>query len=117
MYTKYFLFLIVCMFCSRIDAEEHWVVGAWDTRSWGAIRLYEEPYRYAVDVDPDGEVRNYGVWQDFDKNSVLIVWVLNNSCEIIEKNDDGKFYFETAHNFGVSGTVMETKKIHSDDKE
>jgi hypothetical protein len=104
------IFLIACLWCSEAFADQHWITGAWDCRSWGAVRFYEEPYRYAVDVDPDGNVNNWGYWQDFDENSILVVWMNNNSMDMFSRMD-GKVVFQTMYSFGVSNDITETKKI------
>lgn len=103
------LFFFILLFSNAIYGEEkHWAIGGWDCRSWGAIRLLED--RYAIDLDPEGCLNNWGVWQDFDENSVLIVWMESNKVEIIVKDKD-KFYTQSCFGFGMGSVVEETKKI------
>jgi len=102
--------VLLLLFCGQYCNAEHWITVAWDCRSWGAVRFYEEPYRYAVEVDPDGNVNNWGYWQDFDENSILVVWMNNNSMDMFVRMD-GKVVFQTMYSFGTSNDITETKKI------
>jgi len=52
MLTKILLSLsFAIIFSSICYSDEHWAIGGWDCRSWGAIRLLDD--HYAIDVDPD----------------------------------------------------------------
>jgi hypothetical protein len=108
MLTKILLSLSFAINSSSICySDEHWAVGGWDCRSWGAIRLLED--RYAIDVDPEGYLMNWGMWQDFDENSVIIVWVENTKIDIITK-ENNKFYTQHCYGFGLSSNIEETHK-------
>jgi hypothetical protein len=99
-------------FCS---AEEHWAVGAWNARSWGAIRLFDfELGKWAIDVNPEGNQQDWGVWQDFNQHSIIIIWMDSSRREIIHKHD-GKFYHQTAYSFGIASKVEEIKKTLKDE--
>jgi hypothetical protein len=99
-----FFFIVV----SVCKSEEHWAVGGWDCRSWGAIRLLND--HYAIDVDPEGCLINWGMWQDFDQNSIIIFWAENTKMDIISK-ENNKFYTQNSYGFGISSEIEETKKI------
>ena len=101
------IFLIVCLWCSDVLADQHWAVGGWDCRSWGAIRLFDDGLM--IDVDPDGFLTNWGYWQIFDQNSVILMWMDSSKMEIITKDGD-KFYTQSSHGFGISSEIEETKK-------
>lgn len=105
------LFIIGLFLPSFCFAEEHWAVGGWDARNWGAIRLFDfELGKWAIDVDPEGNQQDWGIWQDYDRYSVIIVWMDSSRKEIIHK-DNGKFYHQTSHSFGISSDIEEIKKI------
>lgn len=107
-----FKYLIISLFCliaiSVCKSEEHWAVGGWDCRSWGAIRLLND--HYAIDVDPEGFLINWGMWQDFDQNSIIIMWVESSKMDIIAK-ENNKFYTQHSYGFGISSEIEETHKI------
>ena len=91
-------------------AEQHWAVGGWDARAWGAIRLFDfELGKWAIDVDPEGNQQDWGVWQDYDQDSVIIIWMDSGRREIICR-DNGKFFHQTAYTFGISSNIEEIKK-------
>lgn len=98
-----FFFIVV----SVCKSEEHWAVGGWDCRSWGAIRLLDD--HYAIDVDPEGCLMSWGTWQDFDKNSVIIVWIDSSKIDMITK-ENNKFYTQHSYGFGVASEIQETHK-------
>ena len=100
-----FLFFCIISVCK---SEEHWAVGGWNCRSWGAIRLLDD--HYAIDVDPDGFLTNWGMWQDFDQNSVIILWFESSKMDIITK-ENNKFYTQNCYGFGISSEIEETQKI------
>lgn len=106
--NKKILIIIASFMQNFIFAADHWAVGGWDCRSWGAIRLLKD--NYAIDVDPEGCLLNWGVWQDFDNNSVIIVWVESRRIDIITREND-KFYTQNCYGFGVSSEIEETRKI------
>jgi hypothetical protein len=109
-------FLVVCLlFSQNCIAEDHWATGGWNCRHWGAIRLFEEPFKFATDLDPEGFLQNYGVWQDYDQNSVIIVWE-SGKREIIAK-EGNKYYNQTAYSFGISSNIEEISKIITKDAE
>ena len=94
---------------NEIKRKVDWPIGCWDCRSWGAIRLLDD--HYAIDLDPDGNLQDWGVWQyNLHENRVLIVWMESTRIEVIEKEGD-KFYRQSAYNFGPSSKIEETKKI------
>lgn len=95
-------------FSSICYSDEHWAIGGWDCRSWGAIRLLDD--HYAIDVDPEGCLTNWGMWQDFDQNSVIIVWVESRKIDIITR-DKNKFYTQSCYGFGISSEIQQTNKI------
>jgi len=104
---KYILaFFLSCFSISY--ADDHWAVGAWDCRSWGAIRLLDD--HYAIDLDPEGHLNSIGAWQDFDQNSIIIAWIDTTKIEIIQKNGD-KFFRQSYYGFGAGSELQETKKI------
>lgn len=101
-----FLIPSVCL------GDQHWAVGGWDCRSWGSIKLSAD--HYAMDVDPQGELQDWGCWQDYDQHSVVIVWMDSYRIEIINKHY-GKFYRQVAiEGFGIISEIEETKKISKD---
>ena len=102
------LCIIIVLLPSFSFAEEHWATGGWNCRHWGAIRLFEKPYKFATDLDPEGFLQNYGVWQDFDQHSVIIVWE-SGKREIIAK-EGNKYYHQTAYSFGIASNIEEIKK-------
>ena len=101
--------LLWLLLCSISLGEDHWATGGWSCRAWGAIRLYQDPIKFATDLDPEGYLQDYGVWQDYDQNSVIIVWYCGRR-EIIAKESD-KYYHQTAYNFRLSSEVEEIYKI------
>ena len=107
--------LLWLLLCSISLGEEHWATGGWNCRHWGAIRLFEEPFKFATDLDPEGFLQNYGVWQDYDQHSVIIVWE-SGKREIIAK-EGNKYYNQTAYSFGVSSNIEEVSKIITKDAE
>lgn len=108
MLIKILTIVLAISYQACIMAEQHWAVGGWNARSWGAIRLLDD--RYAIDLDPEGHLNDWGVWQDFDQYSVLIVWQESSRREVISKMD-GKFYHQVAYSFGIASNVEEVKKI------
>lgn len=106
---KYLLLLVLI---PSVSFAEHWAVGAWDCRSWGAIRIFEDGY--TIDVNPDGELQNWGVWQNHNENSIIIVWLDSSLVEIIEKTPNNKFYRQGTYSFGIGSEIEETKKILKD---
>jgi len=107
--------LLWLLLCSIILGEDHWATGGWNGRHWGAIRLFEEPFKFATDLDPEGFLQNYGVWQDYDQHSVIIVWE-SGKREIIAK-EGNKYYNQTAYSFGISSNIEEISKIITKDVE
>jgi len=108
------LFIILGLLPSFCIAEEHWAVGGWNARHWGAIRLFDfELGKWAIEVDPEGNQQDWGVWQDYDQNSVIIIWMDSSRREIIHKHD-GKFYHQTGYSFGIASNIEEIKKILKD---
>lgn len=99
-------FLLLLNIC---EANEHWATGGWSCRPWGAIRLYELPYKFCTDVDPDGFLQDFGYWQDYDQNSIIIVWEDTSRMEIISQ-DKNKYYHQAAYPFGISSTIEEVSK-------
>ena len=86
-----------------------WPIGCWNCRSWGAIRVLEDGY--AIDLDPEGKLNNWGVWQHSgNENRVLIVWVESGMMEIIEKRGD-KYLRQSAYSWGIASEIEEVKKI------
>ena len=86
-----------------------WPIGCWNCRSWGAIRILEDGY--AIDLDPEGKLNNWGVWQHSgSENRVLIVWVESGMMEIIEKSGD-KYLRQSAYSWGIGSEIEEVKKI------
>lgn len=112
MLIKILTIMLAISYQACIMAEQHWAVGAWDCRSWGAIRIFEDGY--TIDVNPDGELQNWGVWQNHNNNSIIIVWLDSSLVEIIEKNTDNKFYRQGTYSFGIGSEIEETKKILKD---
>jgi hypothetical protein len=108
MLIKIFTIVLAISYQACIMAERHWAVGGWDCRSWGAIRLLDD--RYAIDLDPEGCLNDWGVWQDFDQHSVLIVWQESSRREVINKSGD-KFYHQMAYSFGIASQIQEIRKI------
>jgi hypothetical protein len=93
----------------------HWAVGCWDCRSWGAIRLFDvDSGRWALDLDPDGDQQDWGVWQDFSQDAIIIMWMDSNRVEIIMKDDHG-YLHQSAHSFGISSVVEPTHKTILDE--
>lgn len=113
MLIKICTLLVVISFQTCIMAEQHWAVGGWDCRSWGAIRLLED--YYAIDIDAEGCLVNWGMWQNFNQNSVIIVWIENRRIDIIAK-ENNKFYTQSCYGFGIASTVEETHKILKEKK-
>jgi hypothetical protein len=105
-------YLLLLLLIPSVSFAEHWAVGAWNCRPWGAIRIFEDGY--AVDVNPDGELQNWGVWQNHDADSIIIVWLDSDLIEIIEARPDNKFYRQCCYGFGIGSEVEETKKILKD---
>jgi len=103
----YKVILIWLAIASTSLAEKHWAVGYWDCRSWGGIRLSEEGY--ANDLGPEGQLQNWGAWQPFDQNSIIVVWMESSKIEIITKEGD-KFYTQNCYGFGISSEITETKR-------
>lgn len=100
-----FLLVSVC------KSEEHWAVGGWDCRHWGSLKISED--HYAFDLDPEGIVQDFGVWQDYDQYSVVIVWQDSYRIEIINKHYD-KFYRQVMiEGFGAISEVEQTRKINT----
>lgn len=97
-------------------SEEHWATGGWNSRHWGAIRLYEEPIKFATDIDPDGFLQDYGLWQDYDDWTVIIIWTESGRREMIAK-DGNKFYSQISYSFGISSNAEEIKKTIIGDKD
>ena len=86
-----------------------WPIGCWNCRSWGAIRLLEDSY--AIDLDPEGKLNNWGVWQySGSEDRVLIVWIESGMMEIIEKRGD-KYLRQSAYSWGIASEIEEVKKI------
>ena len=108
------IIVFLLLFCSNVYGEQHWAVGGWDCRSWGAIRLLND--HYAIDVDPEGYLMNWGMWQDFDQNSVIILWIESSKMDIITK-ENNRFYTQHSYGFGISSEIEETKKIFIEVKE
>lgn len=101
-------FLFLCLSFSVCFAED-WPVGCWDCRSWGAIRLLEN--NYAVYVDPDGYLQNWGIWNyNIHPNRIIIVWMESDMVEVIEKQED-RFVRQSCFPWGTSSEIEETKKI------
>lgn len=108
------LTISICLMPSFCLAEDHWAVGAWNARSWGAIRLFDfELGKWAIDVNPEGDQQDWGVWQDFDQHSIIIIWMDSSRTEIIHRHD-GKFYHQTAYSFGIASNIEEIKKTLKD---
>lgn len=104
---KYILaFFLSCFSISY--ADDHWAVGAWDCRSWGAIRLFED--NIAIDIDPEGCLNSIGAWQNFSENAIIIAWIDTTKIEIIERSGS-KFYRQCSYGFGPGSDIQETKKI------
>lgn len=95
--------------------RQDWMIGGWNTKHWGAIRLYEDGY--VTDLDPQGDLQNWGIWQNFngDEDEVLIIWMESSMMEIIQRSGD-KYYRQSAYPFGVSSEIIEVKKIFKEDK-
>ena len=95
--------------------RQDWMIGGWNTKHWGAIRLYEDGY--VTDLDPQGDLQNWGIWQNFngDEDEVLIIWMESSMMEIIQRSGD-KYYRQSAYPFGVSSEIIEVKKILKEDK-
>lgn len=103
------LCIILGLLPSVCLAEHHWAVGGWDCRSWGSIKLTED--FFAVDLDPQGEMQDWGAWQNYDQHSIVIIWMDSYRIEIINEHY-GKFYRQMAiEGFGIVSEVEETKKI------
>ena len=65
---------------------------------------------YAIDLDPEGKLNNWGVWQHSgNENRVLIVWVESGMMEIIEKRGD-KYLRQSAYSWGIASEIEEVKK-------
>jgi hypothetical protein len=104
------LCIILGLLPSFCLAEQHWAVGGWNARNWGAIRLFDfELGKWAIDVDPEGNQQDWGIWQDYDQNSIIILWMDSSRREIIHKHD-GKFYHQTAYSFGIASNIEEIQK-------
>ena len=113
MLVKTLFFMLAILISECTIGEEHWAVGGWNCRSWGAIRILEDGY--VIDVDPEGYLQNWGVWQERNENAIIIVWMESSMLEIIERRDDS-FVRQSAFSFGLSSEVEETKKILTKDK-
>jgi len=92
---------------SKATATE-WPIGCWDCRGWGAIRLLED--RYAIDLDPEGHLQNWGVWQWYDQHTVIVMWMESNMLEFIQKDGD-KYMRQSLYSFGPGSSLEEVKKI------
>jgi hypothetical protein len=100
------LCLINISYCDDI----HWAVGGWDCRSWGAIRLFDvDSGRWALDLSPDGDQQDWGVWQEFSQDSIIIIWMDSSRMEVIMKSDD-RYFHQMAYAFGISSHIEPTKK-------
>lgn len=110
------LCIILGLLPSFCLAEQHWAVGGWNARNWGAIRLHEDPIKFATDINPDGFLQDYGLWQDYDDWTVIIIWTESGRREMIAK-DGNKFYSQVSYSFGIASNVEEIKKIVTGDKD
>jgi len=95
--------------------DKDWMIGGWNTKHWGAIRLLDDGY--VIDLDPEGKLQNWGIWQNFngDENEVLIIWMDSSLIEIIQRDGD-KFYRQSGYPFGINNEIIEVKKIFKEDK-
>ena len=116
MLTKFLLSLsFAIIFSSICYSDEHWAIGGWDCRHWGSVKIskHEKYGNCAVDIDPQGELQDYGFWQDYDQHSIVILWQDSYRIEIINKHYD-KFYRQVMiEGFGIVSDVEEVKKIHN----
>lgn len=100
--------LSLALLCNTCFANE-WPVGAWDCRSWGAIRLLSD--NYCVDTDPEGLLQDWGMWQYFgNQNAIIIVWMESSRIEIIENNND-EYYHQMSYSFGIGSEIEKVNKI------
>lgn len=113
MLVKTLFFMLAILVSKCIIGAEHWAIGGWDCRSWGAIRVLDDGY--VIDLDPEGDLQNWGIWQDRNENAIIIVWMESSMLEIIERRKD-KFVRQSAFTFGVSSDIEETKKILTEEK-
>ena len=98
----------VLLLSGQLNAEVHWAVGCWNCRSWGAIRLLAD--NYAIDVDPECDLNDWGCWQDFSADSVIIVWIESYRVEIIQKDTD-KFSHQALLSYSSAyGPITEVKR-------
>ena len=103
--------IIVCFSLSECKSDDHWAVGGWDCRHWGSVKISKD--HYAFDLNPEGIVQDFGVWQDYDQYSIVIVWQDSYRIEIINKHYD-KFYRQVMiEGFGIVSDVEEVNKIKS----
>lgn len=88
--------------------HDGWPVGGWNCRAWGAVRLLADGY--AIDLDPEGALQNWGRWQFYTENDVIIVWMESSKIDVISKTED-QYFHQSFFPFGSSTTVEEVKKI------
>ena len=94
--------------------QDGWPVGGWNCRAWGVVRLLADGY--AIDLDPEGALQNWGRWQFYTEQDVIIVWMESSKIDVIskvEKQGDSKsqYIHQSFFPYGPSSNPEEVKKI------
>lgn len=81
-----------------LPADPHWVVGSWQTGTWGGVEF--RPDGYVIEKDPDGNVTDVGRWSSLGDSAVVWTMVRTVTQEECLALRDGAVYH--SRNYGSS---------------